>query len=543
MAPDLAFRRSHLLSNLKRMLKHLLLLTVICGMLASGGLNFASITAVVFLFVLNASWQGSLAYFGVFLRPEDFIMLAKPDHFRDVVAVGVGEVRRFQALAATLVCSLIFSLVALALPLSVPYGNWTTLLAWAIIIGRAVQVAIKRRDGFLENVATIPGPIGALYSLAVAVAWQLAPVKPLPGSASYKTGKPQNATIAIIMGESINPARMDLFESGLNNTPNLFALSEETGPYRLIAKRGLSAGVASNASVTGLLSGSPFPWRTKGARTIFNLAKQQGFETSYWSAQTRSPVELLDGGRHIDSEHCWEHSPEDFARRKDWLLVDKLNAWPRALREFFFVYPRCNHAPYAEHNLGPIAQKAFNGTPSERLVHDYDLGMREFDKLVPDLLESFRTRSPGDLFVFITSDHNELLGNNGLTGHNLSDHAIGAFVPVMLYTNRPDHPVARAFQTMDFPNAFFLSTLVMSLMGIEAEIEPEPQQEVSYVCNSLPFGRSGYMRIREASEDTCKVDHFNRLGERTNSSTQALPKRGSVTSSRTNDRVATERSG
>ena len=392
-----------------------------------------------------------------------------------------------------------------------------------MIFWRLLKAAVrKRHDVYVDP--SMPGAIGALQALAVAVAWQLFPAKQLPGKISYKFDKPRDLTIAVIMGESINASRMDLFTPGLKLTPNLLALMEIGGPFRLITKRGLSAGVASNASVTGLLGGSPFPWRTEGARSLFDLATQQGFATFYWSAQARSAIELLDRGRFIGNEHCFEQSPADFAVRKDWLLVDKLNALRPGPRDFLFIYPRCNHAPYVDHGLHPNSPAALDEGCDKWLVNNYDLGMRQFDKVVSDLLAGFREKATEDVFVFISSDHNELLGEDGLTGHALSDRAIGAVVPYMLYTNRPDHPVAQAFQAAVSPDAFFLSTMLMSLMGVRPEVEPDHLHSASFVCNALPFGQSGYMRVAQnASGQMHEVEHFNRLGERTHVSKQLLP--------------------
>lgn len=523
MAPDYILRRSTLQTSMRRLRKNVGILFLICLPLALAGLNMAAITAVAFLVILNTAWQMSFAYFGVLLRADDLILLAKPDHFRDVVAVGRSEFRRFGGVFFALGASLAAALVVMAMPPHHHLGNWTGIVAWIMIFVRMIKVAVKDRHDLCVHVST-PGAIGTLHALAIAIAWQLSPVKPLPGKISHSFSKPRDVTIAVIMGESLNPSRMDSFVRGLNLTPNLLALAESTGPHRLIVKRGLSAGVASNASVTGFLGGSPFPWRAEGSRSLFDLATQQGFETFYWSGQTRSPIELLDGGRFVGSEHCLDHSPADFATHKDWLLVDKLNAHPPSPREFFFIYPRCNHAPYFCHGRAPSTPTAASNNGNNWLVHNYDLGMREFDKVVSDLLAGFRARASEDLFVFITSDHNELLGEGGLTGHNLSDHAIGALVPSMLYTNRPDHPIARAFDAAEFPSAFFLSTLVMSLMGVEPTVEPEPQQGASYVGNALPFGRSGYMRVaRGASGEMHEVEHFNRAGEHTHTSMQLLP--------------------
>lgn len=105
------------------------------------------------------------------LRSEDFILLSKPNHFQDVAAIVGTEAKRFRVLTAALVGSLVLSIVVIGLFSNLHAGDWATELAWVVIVGRAVAVAVKRNEELHGHAVSLPGALGGLYALAVAVVW------------------------------------------------------------------------------------------------------------------------------------------------------------------------------------------------------------------------------------------------------------------------------------------------------------------------------------------------------------------------------------
>lgn len=174
LLPDLIFRRTNLFMDAQMLRKHIVLLGVICVLFAAGGLNFASIIAVGLLFFLNAAWHVCIAYFGVLLRSEDFILLSKPDHFQDVAAIVGTEAKRFRVLIAALAGSLVLSIVVIGLFSNLHAGSWATGLACVVIV--IVGVRLKSQSNVKRSCMDIP--CHCLDRLGAFMRWPL----PLHGS-------------------------------------------------------------------------------------------------------------------------------------------------------------------------------------------------------------------------------------------------------------------------------------------------------------------------------------------------------------------------
>lgn len=503
LLPDLVLMGRLLFQGRRKRLRHQLMALFAAMALLSLAGNSATVWAVlVFLFLLSLVWHLNFAYFGDVLRPDSILLFVKPDHFVDAVEAGFKDVRRLFPALLVVVAACTTSLWLVAALSDPPPRIPFAFAAIVLIVGFVVRAIFFVNEKRVYPTVFTPAIFGALHAAALAMKWSwLEPsvqVSQAFGSVGYAFEPPAEnpLTVAVIMGESIAPTRMSLFGGEPGTTPNLERCAAGSGAFRLIARTGFSAGVASNSSVAGFLSGSPYPVRTPGSRTLFELAKAQGFTTSYLSAQRRSPLDAVGNVAAVDRVETQETHAEDYALRRDWMLVDLLAAAAPAARDFSFVYQRVNHSPYYNHQIGE--KEAHFPFPQDKaeVLHNYDVGLRCYDRHVDDLLTVYAAR-PGAVFVFITSDHNEFLGENGLWGHNTNGSLAGARVPVMLFTNRPDHQVVQAFRAVPRLDAFTVARLAMLAMGVRAEVDGD-WETTFYVNNALPFGRAGYMTVRPA---------------------------------------------
>jgi hypothetical protein len=479
-----------------------------CLFMSISGLNTATVILVFVIFALILAWHINHLYFGEPLRPDSLALLVKPDHFRDVVSVGLKEVPGLLRPLAVVAVGLALALYVKSWSPEHDWQGWSAALAWGTLGLACLRISAVVREKRLREwpEMQMTGLFGGLHALVVAIKWGITGVKPLPGAVTYSLNPVSDALVVVLMGESINPARMGLF-SGLDTTARMDELVAGDQRFAGCAKVGFSAAVASNASVAGFLSGSPFSWRTARSRSLFDLARAQNFSTRYWSAQTRSPIEVLGDSRSVDDVYSLESAKDLFRVRKDWHLLDKLELKPFGGREFAFLYPRCNHAPYTGHAPCPSDDR---DSKDDGLVERYDSGLRTFDAFVSDLLARIPTAGRR-VFVFVTSDHNELLGDRGgLKGHNLSGQAACALVPYLLFTNDPASEVFKEFCSEDNPDAWSVAQLVLKVMGVDVAVEPT--SDGSYICNSLPFGSAGYMKVSGVA-DPFMVDTYDRTGQ------------------------------
>lgn len=503
--PDVVFIGKTLLSaGQKKVLRNAALLFAASLMLALGSPNWVVGLVLILLFALSLAWHLTFAYFGNAMRPELVILFAKPDHFADAVAATKDDMRRLAPVAIVILASMISTLTALSfIPApQTPISAYSPFVAVVIFICIGLQGGLHRNDIVVYPSLSMLGPIGTIYAIARAINWTVRdqfsapPIRNSSLTYSYDSLDENPVTVAVLMGEGIAARRMSIYNGVEGTTPRLEKRVSAAGEFALLVNEGFSLGSASNSSIAAFLSGSPFPERRGDARSLFQIAKRQGFESYYLSGQKRSPLDLTAGASDVTHVATPETLTAVAETNKDWALLDILARAPVNNRSFFFIYPRVNHAPYYCYQRDGNESYFAHPGNSEELVHNYDVGIRSFDHFTDELLSAIESR-PGAVFAFITSDHNEFLGENGVVGHNVSESLESAMVPVMLYTNRPE--IANAFRGLRKPDAFQIVRLVLASMGTAVHVEPFDEQ-VFYVNNALPFGRAGYISVERTSD-------------------------------------------
>jgi glucan phosphoethanolaminetransferase (alkaline phosphatase superfamily) len=238
---------------------------------------------------------------------------------------------------------------------------------------------------------------------------------------------------------------------------------------------------------------------------LFALAKRNGFQTYLYSVQRRH-ILMLGGLELVDSISTVDERWSEYERRRDDLLVDDLEGMPNGERRFVFLHQHVNHAPYRDHCRHAPETDLFTaegpGLDDQREA-EYDNGLRCYDRNLAKIFEYF-SRQPGAVHVFVTADHNDLAGEFDKWGH-LSNHPANAYVPMMLFTNRPDGPIAQAFRDIAVMTHFEMSRLIARALGFEV-IDPNVRPDTFFVSSSGGFGRDGYLEVHAGQEpDTFDV--------------------------------------
>ena len=287
----------------------------------------------------------------------------------------------------------------------------------------------------------------------------LAPAKAAPG---LVVREPQVAvaevpdepvTILFIMGESINPVRLSLLGPRRTLLPTCAHGARTRQRYALFSRIGFASGVATLASVPSLIRMAFIP--IEGERrglNLFELARRTGFGTWYFSSQGHHFLATAGGAPgavRVETESLNETLIE---QKRDDFLVDLVRSVSadHSPRQFIFVHQRGNHVPY-ERKCSHISEAVHifetDGLPKDEARRAaYDNGLRCWDRNIARLVEPLLNRR-GAVHVFITADHNELMGEDGLWGH-LHPTVRTAAVPVLLLTNRPSSDPARQFTSM-----------------------------------------------------------------------------------------------
>ncbi len=457
--------------------------------------------------VLQLIWFGAIAYFGNVLTP-DIIILG----FSQLFELGIAAESEWHLFIVPvfLVTAVNLVLGFVVLKLRQDRSQKMQGLALFLLILPFVVISARAflhyRPLVLNRSPCLPSQTGTVQSFSLAIRNIVADASLSDGGAAkvvfgQKSTTPptEPVTVALIMGESITPWYLGFLGQG-KTSPLMTKRMSRKGALTYFPKIGISAGVSTLGSVPLYIRMSHNPvaaFRRKN--TIFQLAKENGFSVGYYSAQNIKPLQIGGGLGFIDKIETKENWQDEYDKKQDAILLDQMDKSPiDGDRRFYFIHQRTNHTPYIcyDKKLQAKGEALFSkniGNDNAKRLARYRGGLLCYDKSLDQLLARLEKR-PGALFVFIVSDHNELMGVNGLWGHS---HLIlqNSIVPMMLATNRPDSDVAKAFEKLDTPNAFNFVRLVTKALGQEISLD-KPSNKI-FVNGVIAYGRRGYLEIEK----------------------------------------------
>lgn len=321
-------------------------------------------------------------------------------------------------------------------------------------------------------------------------------------AAVIRNSSPRKATVVIVMNESLTSDHMSLFGYARDTTPRLAALKTDPG---FIYKTGISAGVGTNSTFHSFWNEVRDP-RDEAAfvnqRTnLFRLAREAGFRTIFLSAQ-RATLLRGDGMQYVDVLRTLESEESLYERFHDEMFAPMLASIPLGERNLIVLHLRSAHGPFAaNYRLRPeLAVFPTRGTEYRHFqLNAYDNAVRYNDLVMSGLIEYFRRRIDGPLYVFLTSDHGQLLGEDGShIGHGMLLPQV-ARVPIMLYEKGGDPAIASALANMKDPTHYELTVLIDRILGFEVR-DPNAPDNVFYINGAGYNGLSGYMSVRKSRD-------------------------------------------
>lgn len=475
------------------------------------------IITILFFAFNQLIWLGVYSYFGSMLRPEQIIMFFS--EVNDTVESVLGEVH---ALGGAVLAVVGPAMALLALHAGRFAGTGSRILRvhgaavalLVLLIGFGMRWAVMDRQlvsfagvNYSSAIATYRTAVSAARFTFAPPAVAPGHLKPAPQTFTLLAPAAEPVTVVVILGESVNPRRLSLMGGVHETTPNLKSWLDAPPPgYVMSARYGISMGVATVSSLPSFVRTSAVPVDgLHNGVNVFDLARQSGFRSAYFSAQQHHFLNTAGGAPGAAMIETLDENRILYRRKRDEMLVDYAGQFTAdiAPRQFIFVHQRVNHSPYTQHcddaeiNIFNDANRP--GDDPRSIA--YDNGLRCWDRNVARLVDVF-TRRPGAVYIFITSDHNEFMGEHGLWGH-LHPRLENALVPFIMLTNRPQSRAMQQFETMPVPSFFHLFRAVATAMDVELTV-PEFANRRIYVNRTLPFGIAGFMEAERV--DTYRYD-------------------------------------
>jgi glucan phosphoethanolaminetransferase (alkaline phosphatase superfamily) len=504
-------------------LKPLLYAAIIALLISTAKSRRFRLGVIAFLALNQIIWTGYVVYFGEALSPEHLLLVQ--EEASDTV---LGALAEWKALLPWLI-ALLAGAAVLAV-LQWPEGRIAQLRSrvsgWALVTLVVAATAVWILQPRI-NVAFPGKHTGAMYgpfqaavgALRLGMTQVAAASLNIHGQTQAQAPLPaEPVTVVFVMGESINAARLSVLGFDADTTPEL-AKWRTTPPagFTLIPEIGFSGGLDTFASVPALLRAAYWPVQAqKFGVNLFELAHQQGFKTWYLSAQTLNFLQAAGGAPHAERV---ETVPND-----DELARLAREVPDSSENSFVFLHQRVNHTPYTTNCVpAPEGMYIFNGdtgSADDRRRAAYDNGLRCWDRDVTNLVEPFLKR-PGAVYIFITSDHSELMAENGRWGHGFTDLRV-AMVPMMLLTNRPQSDVATLFKSWSPPTTYHLAQTVALAFGVRLET-PDIASNRFFLNSTMPFALAGFMEVEQTEPGVYRVKRFARNGQLVGQEVTNLP--------------------
>ncbi|MDR2098532.1 MAG: phosphoethanolamine transferase [Rickettsiales bacterium] len=246
--------------------------------------------------------------------------------------------------------------------------------------------------------------------------------KPYRVEYAEKPDRPQ--TIVLAVGESINRNRLGIYGYGRDTTPKLAEfLSENKGAS--VIKKGYSTAPATRDSLPLLFNQIAEPCNIdqlqSGDTNILKLAHDAGYATWVISAQENNLFDRITM-KWADRIVLKETSATAGFKGRDDIIFDTISKIDFTKgRNFIVFFTRSIHSPYSHsYDDRPEFRVWDEAAPTrmEATGNAYDNAVLYYDDMMARIFAKLRERAPS-LAIAFTSDHGEMLGEDGFYGHLL----------------------------------------------------------------------------------------------------------------------------
>lgn len=318
----------------------------------------------------------------------------------------------------------------------------------------------------------------------------------------YKVSKTtqisKKMNIVVVMGESLSYSRMGLFGHSRNNTP---LLQKITVDPHFVHRKGISASSATTVTIPMFFNiiREPGNMRPLISQTsnLFKMAQEQNFITHFYSHQdVKEAVDnYLKKGNINYLKGAVDYDPTGDEVTYDKVLLDDLKKVDFSKNNFVVLNQRSTHSPYEKNYPKKFEKYKYNKKNFHQyMTNSYDNSVFYCDYFFSELIQMLKDKTEEDTetLLFVTSDHAELLGENGKFGHTILDINVGK-VPFIYYGINTDlTPKIRTIQ--DGVTHYEIAKTISKVLGYDFENPNEDGTTFYFNGNSLS-GDLGYLTL------------------------------------------------
>ncbi len=280
--------------------------------------------------------------------------------------------------------------------------------------------------------------------------------------------QPKVKNVVFIMGESVSSRYMQLYGYGEPNTPFLAKLKSDAN---FAYTKGISSSVDTLTALQLFFNNAHNPGFTdlinSKAANLFRLACHQGYKTFLISAQGEGLFHEI-GTQFIDVYSFKKDILKLLKEKGDEALFDVLTGQEFGDKNFIVIHLRHIHEPYSNwEKYFPISEtkKPINSRELQTR-NEYSHAITYHDHWVKECITCIKKILPSDTVVVFTSDHGQLVGEDGLFGHNLMRSEV-VDVPVWAYAINANQSLNYYLKSQKICSHYDLGKQIAKLFGAE----------------------------------------------------------------------------
>jgi len=294
--------------------------------------------------------------------------------------------------------------------------------------------------------------------------------------------------VIMIMGESLNAKKMNLFGFHYSNTPMLNQLKTDTNfQYKLA----ISGGVNTSISVPTFFDVKREPQNrilvNSNKTNLMKLAKQNGYKT-YWISTQKEEWQI----KRIFHDADVVKTQRDWAKPLyDDVLVKYIKNINFNKKTFVVLHLRANHSPYEDFTPKTYYKWKFNYNNYHKYkLFSYMDSVLYVDSVIYSIVDYMKNNKK-NFVIYFTSDHGEMLGakeEHWIYGHSQLDINC-AIVPFLYYSDRYEKNLNQSIY-----NHYSISKMLAHDLGFTIV---NPNEDGSYFLNGVDdFGNWGFIHYR-----------------------------------------------
>ena len=443
-------------------------------------------------------------YYGTWIFPLEYLLFFTK--FRETMQTftTVLEITVAPIIIITLSAVLIFKLIDMMdkRRVGVPYLT-VVLIFFLIFIPARVFIDDHSKKGARPNMEVSPF-INTVETLGYFLG------RVVPQKLSNSSGLEQSVTdmspilrdrpdinIVVMMGESLTTKPMSLYGANDATTPHLDKLKNDKNFLYQIA---FASGVMTDISLPSFFNITYQPDSTPQIIStnscLFKMAKLNGFETHFYSAQCR------DGLSNVKSYMCtkWIDNYSDGTDTsgdikidaQDDVLLKQLNAIDLSKANFIVLHQVGSHTPFKLRY--PEEFDIFEHHDGDRFdLSEYKNSILYTDHIISQVVQILQQKSKKPTYLFFTSDHGE--GIDEHSGHGHLEDQNQYEVPFIMYEINTDNTLEYELRNQTYTSHFEIAKLIAKSLGYDTSNLREYNGE-HIVCGRDITGVAGYLKIK-----------------------------------------------